>query len=182
MFRDASLASGRSPRLEPHVSVLVADGRIAWIRPTDAEDDPGPKDGLTVVDARGAAIVPGLVDAHSHIVLPGGPDYVEHRTDPPAQLLDAAEQNGLAAWRAGIRWLRDVGSPIGIDPFDRRRRALALGVRERWLDGLNARPCARAGRGLRRLAAARLAPALRSRTPPTCLEPPSDSCGTAPIS
>jgi imidazolonepropionase-like amidohydrolase len=43
-----------------------------------------------------------------------------------------AEHNGRLASAAGVRWMRDVGSPIGLDPFDGRTRALALGVRDRW--------------------------------------------------
>jgi imidazolonepropionase-like amidohydrolase len=132
LYRGANFATGRSERLETGISVLVAQGRIVWIRPTDAEEDPGPPAGLAIVDARGRTIVPGLIDAHSHTVLPGGVDYLRRIGDPPAVLVAVAERNGRLAWRAGIRWLRDVGSPIGVDPVDGRRRALALGVRDRW--------------------------------------------------
>src|SRR5665811_2546942 len=102
--------------LETGISVLVADGRVAWIRPTDAEEDPGPTEGLVILDARGTTIVPGLVDAHSHVILPGGVDYLARLGDPPAVLAAVADRNGRLAWQAGVRWLRDVGSPIGIDP------------------------------------------------------------------
>ncbi len=37
-----------------------------------------------------------------------------------------------SALAAGVRWMRDVGSPIGVDPEDGRERALAIGVRDRW--------------------------------------------------
>jgi imidazolonepropionase-like amidohydrolase len=132
LYRRASLATGQGPRLETGLSVLVEGTRIAWIRPSDAEEDPGPSDGLTIVDARGLTIVPGLVDAHSHVVLPGGVDYVRRIGDPPRVLAAVAEENGRRSFDAGVRWLRDVGSPIGADPIDGRRRALALGVRDRW--------------------------------------------------
>ena len=68
MYRDAALADGRSPTLELGVSVLVDGGRIVWIRPTDSEHDPGDAE---VIDAGGATIVPGMVDCHSHLTLPG---------------------------------------------------------------------------------------------------------------
>ena len=43
-----------------------------------------------------------------------------------------AEHNARIALAAGVRWMRDVGSPIVVDPVDGRERALALGVRDRW--------------------------------------------------
>jgi imidazolonepropionase-like amidohydrolase len=125
------------------VSVLVEDRRITWIRPRDAEEDPGPRSQLEIVDAEGATIVPGMVDAHSHVTLPGGANYLDRALDPPARLLEVAEHNGAIAWQAGIRWFRDVGSPRGRDPVDGRQRALALGVRDRWA-GRADRPSIRA--------------------------------------
>lgn len=130
LYREAALADGRGPRLRVGVSILVADSRIAWIRPSD--DEP-PVDGtVDVVDAAGCTIVPGLVDSHSHVTGQGGAHWIERFADPPERLLAVAEANGRLASSAGVRWLRDVGSPIGVDPTDGRRRALALGVRDRW--------------------------------------------------
>ena len=76
--------------------------------------------------------MPGLVDGHSHITGPGGAHWIARFADPPDRLLAVAEANGRLASSAGVRWLRDVGSPVGMDPNDGRRRALALGVRDRW--------------------------------------------------
>lgn len=130
LYRDAALADGRGPRLRVGVSVLVTDGRIEWIRPAD---DEGPVDGSAdVVDATGCTIVPGLVDAHSHLTGPGGAHWIARFADPPERLVAVAEANGHLASGAGVRWLRDVGSPVGVDPVDGRRRAVALGVRDRW--------------------------------------------------
>ena len=130
LFRDAALTDARSDRLEVGVSVLVDDGVIRWIRPTDGEEDPGA--GTRIVDASGATIVPGMVDAHSHLTLPGGGHWIERIGDGPEELLDVAERNGRLLTHAGVRWARDVGSPRYTDPVDGRTRALALGVRDRW--------------------------------------------------
>ena len=46
LYRDAALADGRSDSLQLGLSVLVTGDQIAWIRPADAEEDPGPADGL----------------------------------------------------------------------------------------------------------------------------------------
>lgn len=132
LFRDAALAEGKSDRLQVGISLLVEDGRIAWIRPADDEADPGPADGLEVVDASGATIVPGMVDCHSHVTMPGGAKWIDRAFDPPADLVRAAEHNGRLLTRAGIRWARDVGAPVGGDPTDGHERALSLGVRDRW--------------------------------------------------
>lgn len=132
LYRDAAFADGRSDRLRRGISLLVEEGRITWIRPRDDEGPLRPRSGVEIVDARGATIVPGMVDAHSHLTLPGGASWIERIGDPPARLLRVAEQNGDLAMAAGVRWFRDVGSPTVRDPEDGRRRALALGVRDRW--------------------------------------------------
>ena len=140
LYRDGALADGRSPTLQRNVSILVEDGRIAWIRPTGGEEDPGD---AVVVDSSGATFVPGMVDCHSHVTGPGGANWIDRFNDPPRTLAAVAEENGIIGLAAGVRWMRDVGSPIGVDPIDGRERALALGVRDRWA-GRGDRPYLRA--------------------------------------
>ena len=132
LYRDAALADARSDRLRLGVSVLVEEGRITWLRPSDDEGDPGDQRTLELVDAAGATIVPGMVDCHSHLTLPGGAHWIDRITDPPGRLARVAEQNGRLAMEAGIRWFRDVGAPRVVDPEDGRDRALSLGIRDRW--------------------------------------------------
>jgi imidazolonepropionase-like amidohydrolase len=129
LYRDGALADGRAPNLQLHLSILVADGRVAWIRPVDGEEDAA---GAAVVDCAGATFVPGMVDCHSHVTGPGGANWIERFNDAPETLLAIAEDNARIALAAGVRWMRDVGSPIGVDPADGRERALALAVRDRW--------------------------------------------------
>ncbi len=130
LYRDGALADGRSPRLRYGVSILVEDGTIRWIR-LAGDEGPDAK-GASVVDASGSTFVPGMVDAHSHITLPGGAHWIDRGFDPPEQLLVVAERNARLLTEAGVRWARDVGSPIGKDPLDGRTRALAIGIRDRW--------------------------------------------------
>jgi imidazolonepropionase-like amidohydrolase len=130
LYRDAALADGTGPDLRVGVSLLVEDHRVGWIRPADDERDPGPD--VEVVDASGCTIVPGLVDSHSHLTLPGGAHWIERILDPAGRLLEVAEHNARLQRTAGVRWARDVGSPMKCDPVDGRTRALALGVRDRW--------------------------------------------------
>ena len=130
LYRDAALADGTGPDLTVGVSILVVDDRIEWIRRSGDEPDPGPD--VEVIDASGCTIVPGMVDSHSHLTLPGGAHWIERGFDPAEDLLRAAEHNARLQRAAGIRWARDVGSPVRTDPVDGRTRALALGVRDRW--------------------------------------------------
>jgi imidazolonepropionase-like amidohydrolase len=134
LYRNCAIADGRSATRELNRSILVVDGRVEWIQPRDSEGDPGPQSGLEIYNATGQTAVPGMVDAHCHLTSPGGKNYIERFSDPPRQLLDTAERNGSLAHLAGTAWLRDCGSPTVTDPVDGRRRALALGIRDRWAD------------------------------------------------
>jgi imidazolonepropionase-like amidohydrolase len=121
------------------MSMLVVDDLIVWIRPTDAEEDPrigvsasgGPETDLRIVDAGGTTIVPGMVDGHSHLTMPGGSHWIDRGSDAPEVALATAAHNAALMTRAGVRWARDVGAPVARDPVDGRERALSLGVRDR---------------------------------------------------
>lgn len=72
-------------RVLPDHDVLVIDGRIAAIEPLGSSDFEAQPDAtvgvLPVVDARGAYVVPGLIDIHS--------DYVENVASPrPSVVMD----------------------------------------------------------------------------------------------
>jgi len=139
LLRNAAITDARSERLEVGVSMLVEGRRVSWIRPVGDEPDPGSP--VRVIDAGGATIVPAMVDAHSHVVLPGGSHWIARIDDPTAELLSVAEANGERLVAAGIRWARDVGSPTR--EVDGAARPLALTVRDRWR-GRHDRPYIRA--------------------------------------
>src|SRR5215831_8876275 len=139
LYSGAAMADGRSPQLRLGVSILVEDGRISWIRPA-GDEGPRPAD-CQYVDAGGTTIVPGLVDGHSHLTLPGGSHWIDRGSDPTEVLLAVAEANGELQHRSGVRWARDVGSPRRMD--NGRERALGIGIRERWR-GRRDRPYVRA--------------------------------------
>jgi imidazolonepropionase-like amidohydrolase len=138
LYRDAAYADGRSSTLAHGQAVLVVDHRIEFLGP----DDDAPKAGnVTVIDAGGSTIVPGMVDAHSHVTLPGGSHWIDRIGDDTGRLLEAAEHNGDLMVRSGTRWARDVGSPRRT--HEHRDRALALAVRDSW-HGRRDRPYIRA--------------------------------------
>src|SRR5690606_355711 len=128
LYRDAALADGTGPDLRVGVSPLVDGDRIEWIRPADDEPDPGPD--VTVIDASGCTIVPGMVDSHSHLTLPGGAHWIQRGFDPPERLLQVAEHNARLLRSAGERQ-GPCGRGIGGGPRrtpgtrEARRRARA---------------------------------------------------------
>ena len=95
------------------------------------------------MDASGTTIVPGMVDCHSHLTAPGGAHWIDRFNDSPERAVEAAEDNARLLLSAGVRWARDVGSVTEVDPVDGRKRALTLGVRDRWR-GRRDRPYVRA--------------------------------------
>jgi len=124
LIHDACLADGHSTTLQLGVSLMIEDGRIAWVAPNE-EADPGDAD---VLDGGGATIVPAFVDAHSHLTMPGGSHWIERGSDPPERLREVARRNATRLVQAGILWARDVGSPAGPDG-----RAISLQVRQEML-------------------------------------------------
>jgi imidazolonepropionase-like amidohydrolase len=120
--------------------VLTENGRITWIR--DSADEGQVPDGVQVVDAGGTTIIPGLVDGHSHLTLPGGSHWIDRAFDATQTLLEVAEANAGLQLRSGVRWARDVGSPRR-SVEGAAERALALTVRDRW-HGRRDRPYVRA--------------------------------------
>lgn len=132
LYRRAALADGTSDTLELDVSILAEGGRITWIRPSDDEGPLPAGDPPTILDAHGSTIVPGFVDGHAHVTLPGGAGWIARIDDPVEDLLAAAEQNVRLLGRAGVRWIRDVGSPRVASPWTGAPRALALELRDRW--------------------------------------------------
>lgn len=124
VYRHAALADGTSPDVQVGVTVAVENGVVVWIGSDDDAPDPSPD--ASVIDAGGATIVPGFVDAHSHFTGPGGSHWVARFDDPTHVLRDVADHNATLAMAAGTRWFRDVGSPI------RDGRALSLTIRDEW--------------------------------------------------
>ena len=63
IFRNARVFDGVSRELRDGLTVVVSDGRIQSV-----SESPVDIDGATVIDCKGRTLLPGLIDAHVHIV------------------------------------------------------------------------------------------------------------------
>ncbi len=138
----AALADGTTEQVRPDVTVVIERGRISGMWFDGAAPDVSDLN-MTVVDGSGTTLVPGMVDSHAHLSMPGGARWIERGVlDATDELLTVGEENGEALVRAGVRWVRDVGAPQR-RLANGRHRPLNLVLRDRWL-GLPTRPYVRA--------------------------------------
>src|ERR671933_2313097 len=93
LYRGAALVDPERRGLVTDMSLLVDGERLISIRPTDDEGEL--PDGTQVVDASGSTAIAGMVDAHSHLTLPGGAHWIDRGFDPTGRLLEAAERNAV---------------------------------------------------------------------------------------
>jgi len=107
-------------------AVLVIDaGRIVAVFPGEAPEGLVPDD-ATVLDYRGCTLMPGLIDAHVHLNLPGdGTTLEEAVREEDGVLVATATFAVTRALAAGITTLRDVGAARST--VFQVRRAMELG-------------------------------------------------------
>jgi imidazolonepropionase len=126
VLRDAGLLvtlAGEAPRrgaaqrelaVREHAALAARDGRIVWVG-ADADADAGvaPAPGALVLDARGAAVLPGFVDAHTHLAFAGDRDHEIRQRLAGATYREIAESGGGIVRSVGRHARRD-----GRDPGD----------------------------------------------------------------
>ncbi len=87
------------------VTVVVEDGRIAAVDPAGA----APRPDAALVDLGESTLLPGLVDAHTHLCWDPGGDPEDLAGASHDALVVRAREHAAAALRAGITTLRDLG-------------------------------------------------------------------------
>ncbi|WP_435358911.1 amidohydrolase family protein [Haloarchaeobius sp. DFWS5] len=112
LFRDATVLDADGAR---EASVLVEDDRITHV---GAEPDGVDPDEVHHVD--GDYLVPGLVDAHVHVMMDAGPNPAADIDRTTADLTFRAARNLRAARDAGVTTVRDLGAADGIALAARR--------------------------------------------------------------
>jgi imidazolonepropionase-like amidohydrolase len=103
LFKNARVFDGKSDKLSAPTSVLVVGNTIAKIGNGLAAPDQA-----TVIDAAGRTLMPGLIDAHTHLWQSTVPLPVLVTSDPNYTLLRAGKAAGEMLMR-GFTAAREVG-------------------------------------------------------------------------
>lgn len=107
IFHNAQIIDGVSNQPIEYGYLRTEGDRIVEV----GEGEPASGTGLKV-DAQGGTILPGLIDAHVHLVWDGSPDPMRKVLGQPDTKLSLwAYANALKTLELGITTVRDLGSP-----------------------------------------------------------------------
>lgn len=107
LLTNARLVDGTGAAPRDNTTVVVQDGRIAQIR---GSGDDGSGEGAQVLDLEGRTLLPGLINAHCHVMMDasGDPIAAVSRKDVATAVLEAAGR-ARQMLHAGITTARDLG-------------------------------------------------------------------------
>ncbi len=106
LFTNVRLFDGRSDRLSAPTNVLVRGNVIAAIGPAVAAAP-----GATIIEGGGRTLMPGLIDAHAHVMLAGLSEVALLSTEIGFVNLAAARTAETMLMR-GFTSVRDLGGPV----------------------------------------------------------------------
>jgi len=120
-IRAGTLIDGTGAEPQRNVLLTIEDGALMRV---EANGEPGA--GATL-DLRAYTVLPGLINMHTHTVLPGdGTPFAQWMELPDELLLLQAHTNALTALHSGVTTIRDCGGK-GILMF-RLREAIRRGI------------------------------------------------------
>jgi imidazolonepropionase-like amidohydrolase len=90
-------------------ALLISGGRVAYAGP--AAGLPEGAGQAATLDFPGATLLPGLVDAHVHLVASGHPDLAAGLPESEAERTIAAVVNARRQLESGVTLVRDLGAP-----------------------------------------------------------------------
>jgi imidazolonepropionase-like amidohydrolase len=109
VLRAPRLLDGTGTPAVPDAALLLSGGRLAYAGP--AAGLPEGAAGAPALDFPGATLLPGLVDAHVHLVANGDPDLAAGLAKTEAERTVAAVANARRQLEAGVTLVRDLGAP-----------------------------------------------------------------------
>ncbi len=115
-IRNGVLIDGTGAEPRPATDVVVVGDAIVAVGPTGTIDDQVP-DGVTVIDADGATVMPGLIDAHCHMTfddVQSNDELFFHR--PPTTAAMVTLFNLPKLLLAGVTSMMDPDTVMGIGP------------------------------------------------------------------
>ncbi|WP_298325744.1 amidohydrolase family protein [Haloactinopolyspora sp.] len=111
-FHAAGVFDAVRPGLQAGAGLLVDDGRVAAVGPPDEVCPPG----VTRVDLGEVYLVPGFVDAHTHVTIrPGEGDQHRQLVQPPAWQAVRGVDNLRRMLSCGVTTARIMTEEHGID-------------------------------------------------------------------
>jgi imidazolonepropionase-like amidohydrolase len=105
LFRNVRVFDGSSAKLSAPTNVLVRGNKIAGV------GEPGNGAGGTVIEGGGRTLMPGLIDAHTHLMFASVPQVVLLTTDIGFVHL-AAGKAATDMLLRGYTSVRDLGGPV----------------------------------------------------------------------
>jgi hypothetical protein len=133
VFRDVSVWDGRGGPVRRQQSIVVRDGRIAEILDAAAQL---PAD-VRSIDGLGKTVIPGLIDAHVHLMFDSGPDLLTRAPRLVGEWLAIAGRypesrapivrRGQLKLKAGVTTMRVLGDGYYSLAYPRRRREMGRG-------------------------------------------------------
>jgi imidazolonepropionase-like amidohydrolase len=109
VLRAPRLLDGTGAQPVADAAVLMEGGRIAYAG--TAAGLPATAAGVEVREFPGATLLPGLVDAHVHLVASAGPDLAADIPRSEAERTLAAVRNARRQLDHGVTLVRDLGAP-----------------------------------------------------------------------
>ena len=106
IFRNVHIFDGQSEELSKRVNVLVEGNQIKSISTSPVDID-----GAKVIDADGRVLMPGLIDAHTHIMFATLPQHLVLTADV-GFIHIAATKTAREMLMRGFTSIRDMGGPV----------------------------------------------------------------------
>jgi imidazolonepropionase-like amidohydrolase len=117
LVEGGNVVDGKANPVRPGCSVLIRDNKIVKVGPEVSRDDVPTGASLSVVDARGKTVMPGMIDVHCHMT------YGESRTEEEIDLYTSPEMRTLIAARNVTKVLQ-----AGVTSFSQPGGSYYIGV------------------------------------------------------